>query len=97
MRRFRQALSTEESVEILRKGIVAVLAVTGDDDYPYALPLNYVYHEGSVYIHSALEGHKIDTLKRNPKCSLCIVDKDEIVPEKFTSYFRSIIAFGIAE
>ena len=97
MRRFRQALSIEESKEILRKGIVAVLAVDGDDDFPYALPLNYLYHEGCVYFHSALDGHKIDALKRNPRCSLCVVDKDEIVPEKFTSHFRSVIAFGIAE
>ena len=97
MRRFRQELSENESLEILKKGKVAVLAVAGDDDYPYAVPLNYVYDNGHIYLHSASQGHKIDALKKNPKCSLCIVDKDDIIPEKFTSYFRSVIAFGKAK
>lgn len=63
---------------------------------PYAVPVNYVYDGNSIYIHSAAQGHKIDALKRNPKCSLCIVDKDDVIPEEFTSYFRSVIAFGTA-
>lgn len=97
MRRIRQELSENESIEILKKGKVAVLAVAGDDDYPYAVPLNYVYDDGNIYVHSALLGHKIDALKRNRKCSVCIIDKDKIVPEEFTSYFLSVIAFGLAE
>ena len=97
MRRFRQELSENESLEIFKKGKVAVMAVDGDDDYPYAVPLNYVFHNGYIYVHSASQGHKIDALKRNPKCSLCVVDKDDVIPEKFTSYFRSVIAFGKAE
>ena len=97
MRRFRQELSENESLEILKKGKVAAMAVAGDDGYPYAVPLNYVYDNGFIYLHSASQGHKIDALKRNPKCSLCIIDKNDVIPEKFTSYFRSVIAFGKAE
>ena len=97
MRRFRQELSENESLEILKRGKVAVMAVAGNDDYPYAIPLNYVYDNGYVYLHSASQGHKIDALKKNPKCSLCVVDMDDVIPEKFTSYFRSVIAFGNAE
>lgn len=97
MRRIRQELSENESLEILKKGKVAVMAVAGDDGYPYAVPLNYEYDNGCIYLHSASQGHKIDSLKRNPKCSLCIVDKDDVVPEEFTSYFRSVIVFGKVE
>ena len=97
MRRSRQELSGKESLEILQRGKVAVLALDGDEGYPYALPINYVYDNGYIYVHSASQGHKIDALKRNPKCSLCIVDKGDIIPEEFTSYFRSVIAFGEAE
>lgn len=43
-----------------------------------------------------MQGHKIDALKGNPKCSLCVVDKDDVIPEEFTSYFRSVIVFGKA-
>lgn len=96
MRRFKQQLSAEEVERLLQTGKYCVMAVSGDDDYPYAVPLNYVYDGTSIYIHSAAQGHKIDALKRNPKCSLCIVDKDDVVPEEFTSYFRSVIAFGTA-
>lgn len=97
MRRFRQQLSDDKVMRILNDGKVAVWAVSGDGDYPYAVPLNYVYADGAIYVHSATQGHKIDAIKRNPKCSVCIIDRDEIVPEEFTSYFRSVIAFGRAE
>lgn len=97
MRRIRQQLPEEENIRILENGKVAVWAVAGDDDYPYAVPINYVYHEGCIYIHCARQGHKLDAIRRNPKCSLCIVDKDDVVPIAFTSYFRSVIAFGKAE
>lgn len=97
MRRYRQELSENEALEILEKGKFAVLAVSGDEDYPYAVPINYVYDKGYIYLHSASQGHKIDALRSNCKCSLCVVEKDEIIPEEFTSYFRSVIAFGKAE
>ncbi|MDE6554328.1 MAG: pyridoxamine 5'-phosphate oxidase family protein [Muribaculaceae bacterium] len=97
MRRIRQLLPEEENIRILENGKAAVWAVAGDDDYPYAVPINYVYHEGCIYIHCARQGHKLDAIRRNPKCSLCIVDKDDVVPIEFTSYFRSVIAFGKAE
>ncbi|MDE5871623.1 MAG: pyridoxamine 5'-phosphate oxidase family protein [Muribaculaceae bacterium] len=97
MRRIRQLLSQEETVRILESGKVAVWAVAGDDGYPYAVPINYVYHAGCIYVHCARQGHKLDAIRRNPKCSMCIVDKDDVVADEFTSYFRSVIAFGIAE
>ena len=96
MRRFKQQLSAEDAERILITGKYCVMAVSGDDDYPYTVPVNYVYDGTSIYIHSAAQGHKIDALKRNSKCSLCIVDKDYVIPEEFTSYFRSVVVFGKA-
>lgn len=96
MRRFKQLLSAEEVERILRNGKYCVMAVSGDDGYPYAVPVNYVYDGTAIFIHSAAQGHKIDALRRNPKCSLCVVDKDDVIPEEFTSYFRSVIVFGKA-
>ena len=96
MRRFRQELPANETERILRNGKYCVMAVSGDDDYPYAVPVNYAYDGNSIYIHSASQGHKIDAIRRNPKCSLCIVDRDDVIPEVFTSYFRSVIVFGTA-
>ncbi len=65
-------------------------------DYPYAVPLSYVYENGKLFFHCAKDGHKIDGLTRNDKVSFVIVDEDQIVPEKFTTYFRSVIIFGKA-
>ena len=43
MRRKRQLLSREDSVRILQEGTSGVLALLGDEEYPYAVPLSYVY------------------------------------------------------
>lgn len=94
MRRIRQLLNDEEAKKILANGTHGVLAVSGDDDYPYAVPLSYVYANGSLYFHSAVQGHKVDALRRNPKTSFCVVERDEIRPAEYTTYFRSVIAFG---
>ncbi len=97
MRRAAQLLTEQESIEILKKCSSGVLAVSGDDDYPYAVPLSYVYENGRLYFHCALTGHKIDGIKRNEKASFCVVDKDEVIPEKYTTLFRSVIVFGKAK
>lgn len=54
MRRVRQQLPPEEAEEILRTATAGVLAVAGDDGYPYAVPVSYVYAGGKIYFHSAL-------------------------------------------
>ena len=41
MRRKNQLLSQEENIAILQNGTTGTLAVLGDDDYPYAVPINY--------------------------------------------------------
>lgn len=94
MRRKNQQLPQEECDRILRVTTSGVLAVDGDDNYPYAVPLSFVYEDGRLYFHVAKSGHKLDALRRNPKASFCIIEQDKVVPEKFTTYFRSVIAFG---
>jgi nitroimidazol reductase NimA-like FMN-containing flavoprotein (pyridoxamine 5'-phosphate oxidase superfamily) len=100
LRRKRQLLPVEETERILKTGVVGILGVSGDDDYPYTVPVNYVYEayeNGKIYFHSAKAGHKLDGIQRNSKVSFCVIDQEEVVPEKFTSYFRSVIAFGKAQ
>lgn len=94
MRRNRQLLSDRENIEILERGTSGVLALSGDDEYPYAVPISYVYDHSRIYFHSAKSGHKIDAIRKCSKASFCVIDRDEIVPEKYTTYFRSVIAFG---
>ena len=66
----------------------------GDEGYPYAVPLNYVFVDGAIYFHSAKEGHKIDAITREAKASFCVVDKSAVVPELFATAYKSVIAFG---
>lgn len=94
MRRKKQALSKEECAAILNRGTSGVLALAGDNDYPYAVPISYVYDEGKIYFHCAKSGHKLDAINRKAKVSFCVIDQDQIVPEEYTSYFRSVIVFG---
>lgn len=95
IRRKRQALSQEETIDILKRRTSGVLAVAGDNGYPYAVPISYLYDNSKIYFHCAKAGHKLDSLKRNAKVSFCVIDQDQIVPEEYTTYFRSVIAFGM--
>ena len=102
MRRKGQALPDEACKEILEKAPHGVLAVSGDGGWPYAVPLSFVYSAGTVYFHCACEGHKLDAVRRDARASFCVVDSDEVVAEdrdqvvplEYTTYFRSVIAFG---
>ncbi len=96
MRRFKQKMSEKDSIEVLERNTAGVLAAAGDEDYPYAVPLSYVYADGKIYFHCAKSGHKMDAIARNEKVSFCVIDEDRIVPEEFTTYFRSVIVFGRA-
>ena len=94
MRRNKQQLSAEEAAGVLERGKYGVLALSGDDGYPYAVPVSYVYSCGKIFFHSAVTGHKVDSIKRDDKASFCVVDRNELCPETFTTRYRSAIAFG---
>lgn len=96
MRRKRQQLSQKQAIKIMQNGITGVLGVLGDDGYPYTVPVNYVYAEEKIYIHCAKVGHKLDAICGHNKVSFCVVESEDVVPEEFTTYFRSVIAFGRA-
>lgn len=97
MRRFKQQLSEAETMAIVKNAKTAILGVNGDGGYPYTVPINFVYDNNKIYFHGAKAGHKLDAIKKDNKVSLCIVDKDDIVKEELTTYFRSVIIFGTAK
>ena len=96
MRRFKQLLPEQETVSIIDGAKTGVLGVIGDDGYPYTVPINYVYADGKVYFHGARSGHKLDAIRRCAKVSLCVIEKDNVVKEELTTYFKSVILFGKA-
>ncbi len=94
MRRFKQALNDLEVEDILKRGQTGVLALVDKDNWPYAVPLNYVFQDGHIYFHGASQGHKLEAIAYNPKASFCVVDQDTIIPERFSTRYSSAIAFG---
>lgn len=94
MRRHKQELSKEECMEILTNEPRGVLALLGDDDYPYALPMSHVYVDGKIYFHGAMEGHKNDAVKRCDKVSYCVMDKGFRKDGDWWYTFKSVIVFG---
>ena len=94
MRRSAQALGVDACREVLSRGTSGVLALLGDGGWPYAVPMSYGLDGEKLYFHCAREGHKLDAIRREARASFCVVDRDEVVPEEYTTYFRSVIVFG---
>lgn len=94
MRRKKQLLSDAETIQILEACTSGVLAVAGDDGYPYAVPLSYAYRAGKLYFHFATAGHKLDAILKNDKVSFCVIHTDQVMPHTFTTHFRSAVVFG---
>lgn len=94
MRRFKQLLPEDETLEILRSATSGVLCLCGKDMQPYGVPLSHVFNNGKLYFHCALKGHKLDLLCENDKASFTVIAQDEIHPERYTTYYRSVIACG---
>jgi hypothetical protein len=96
MRRDEKQLTEKKAVEILKEGEYGVLATIGSENYPYALPLNYIYYNNKIYLHCAQEGHKLDNIKNNNKVSFTVVGDYELQPAEFTSKYESVVIFGQA-
>lgn len=94
--RKNKALPREACIEILKNELRGVLAVNGDDGYPYALPINHFYNDedGHLYFHSGKAGHKIDAMRRDAKASFCCYDSGYKVPGDWALNIRSVIVFG---
>ncbi|MCH5291908.1 MAG: pyridoxamine 5'-phosphate oxidase family protein [Treponema sp.] len=94
MRRNKQQLSDQECVELLKQEPRGVLALLGDDGYPYTVPMDFFYDEGKLYFHCAKEGHKIDAIKKCGKASFCVMDKGFRRQDEWALNIKSVVAFG---
>ena len=68
----REITELNEIVEVMRSCDVCRLALN-DDGYPYIVPLNFGLEvlDGAInlYFHSALEGYKLDLIKKDNRAS----------------------------
>ena len=96
MLRKKQALSEEDCITVLKSQKRGVLAVLGDEDYPYALPINHYYNDedGHIYFHGAKFGHRVDAVKRHDKVSFCVYDEGYRREDEWALNIKSVIVFG---
>lgn len=96
MRRKERQLSGEQVRELLEKGTTGTLSLNGEDGYPYSVPVNYTYMNGSVYIHGAAEGHKTDLIKADGRACFSAIVSESVLADKLTAAYESFIAKGTA-
>lgn len=94
MRRFKQQIPYEETMEILKQHDTGVLSVVDADGKPYGVPLNYSLCDGKLLFHSAVQGRKVAAIKANPYGSFCVIHRDELVLETLSNNYVSVIASG---
>ena len=70
--------------------------MNGDDDYPYAIPINYVYDKENkkIYFHGARVGHKIDALRLCDKVCFTVYGNETIKEETWAPFMQSTVVFG---
>lgn len=96
MRRKDRAIEDERALKLLEEGEYGVFSTVDPSGQPYGVPLNYIYRDGCIYFHCALEGHKLENIRTNAKASFCVVGRTEVLPAEFSTGFESVIVFGYA-
>lgn len=96
MRRKQKQITESETKHLLRTERRGVLAVNGDDGYPYAIPVNYLYDEEQekIFFHGAKAGHKIDALKKNDKVCFTVYGNERMEEGDWAPYLQSAVIFG---
>lgn len=96
MRRFKQQITEEECIRVLKSQPRGVLSMIGDDGYPYGIPMDHWYSEtdNTVYFHCAKTGHKIDAITACDKVSYCVMDEGCRNDGEWALNFRSVVLFG---
>lgn len=96
MRRMKRAISDEDARGLLAEGRRAVLAVNGDDGYPFAFPIDYRFDADAnkIYFHGAKAGQKVDALRHSDKVCLTVMGNERFEDGEWAPYVQSVVVFG---
>jgi hypothetical protein len=96
-RKDREMKTTREMELLLEQAPVGRLGITTPDG-PYVVPMNYLFFEGSIYLHSGLAGRKMDALQADARVCFLV---DEVGPQVMwergcgiSQIYRSVACFG---
>lgn len=95
IRRQDRLLPENKAVELLESCEYGYLSLISADGTPYGIPISYVWDGAeSIYFHCAPEGRKLLAIAQNKAASFCLVGQTNVISNKFTTEYESIIAFG---
>lgn len=92
VRRRDRLLDEKSARELLASAIYGVLSMQAENGGGYAVPVSYVWDgQETIYFHCATEGRKLRCLALCSKVSLCVIGETQVVSDKFTTGYESII------
>lgn len=96
IRRAKKEIDPESARRLLEEARRGVLAVNGDNGYPYAIPINFLYDRdtGKIYFHGAKAGHKADALRANDKVCFTVYGNETVRKEAWAPFVQSTVVFG---
>lgn len=99
MRRFKQEVSRDDSVRVLREAPRGVLALNGEHGYPYAIPMNHYFDEasGKLFFHCSSKGLKLDLIEANNKACFTVMDEGFRKEGDWALNITSVVCFGRIE
>ena len=97
MRRKDRELSKEAALEVIDRSAYSVMATVNSDGTPYCIPISPVRDGEWLYFHSALEGQKLDNIRRYDRVCVSCVGEQKAIPGKFALKFESAVIEGSAQ
>ncbi len=94
MRRKDREKDRDFALDVIKRSEYSVLSMITPENTPYGIPISHVLSDEVIYFHSAKEGKKSEILETNSRVSLTCVCDTELVPEKFTTKYKSAVVVG---
>jgi hypothetical protein len=76
--------SKEKVIEFLSSQQTGRIASIDDNGFPQIIPMNFVFINDAVYMHSHIRGEKLDNIKRNQKVGFEVDKSLEFLPSYFS-------------
>lgn len=77
--------SPQKIAEFLNSEHVGRVASTDKEGFPQIIPMNFVFINEAIYMHSYTRGEKLDNIRANPKVGFEVDREVEFLPSYFSS------------
>jgi nitroimidazol reductase NimA-like FMN-containing flavoprotein (pyridoxamine 5'-phosphate oxidase superfamily) len=96
--------SKNKIIEFLNEESTGRIASIDENGFPQIIPMNFVFLEDMIYMHSHVRGEKIDNIKRDSKVGFEVDKNLEFLPSYFSdpddasladTFYISVFAYDI--